>query len=58
MLWYYAKGKPKETVEHGGQLSVLTEADLARMSDAELAAKALELAARAQTIAAAFGRPG
>ena len=55
MLWYYAKGKPKETIEHQGQIGVLTPEAVAKLSDKELAARALALAKRAKEIAAQFG---
>lgn len=42
MLWYYAKGKPKELIEHSGKLTL--EKELAELSDAELAARATEIA--------------
>jgi hypothetical protein len=44
LLWHYAYGKPKETVEHQGQLHALTAEDTAKMSEAELAAAAKRLA--------------
>jgi hypothetical protein len=40
MLWYYAKGKPKETIEHHGSLQLST------LTDAELKARAAELIAK------------
>ena len=55
MLWHYAKGKPKETIEHQGQIGVLTPEAVAKLSDAELAPQALALAKRAKEIAAQFG---
>lgn len=49
MLWYYAKGKPKEMVEHSGTLSLQSE--LAALSPEELRDRALE-------VAAMLGAPG
>jgi hypothetical protein len=43
MLWYYAKGKPKEMVEHSGTLTLQQE--LSALSNEELQARALEVAA-------------
>lgn len=43
MLWYYAKGKPKEMVEHSGTLSLQQE--LSSLTEEELHARALEVAA-------------
>jgi hypothetical protein len=40
MLWYYAKGKPKETVDMTGAVA------LAGLTDAELQARIRELAGR------------
>jgi len=42
MLWYYAKGKPKEMVEHSGTLSLQEE--LSALSTEELRARALHVA--------------
>lgn len=42
MLWYYAKGKPKEMVEHSGTLSLQEE--LSSLSAEQLRARALEVA--------------
>lgn len=42
MLWYYAKGKPKEMVEHSGTLTLQEE--LASLSADELRARALDVA--------------
>lgn len=42
MLWYYAKGKPKEMVEHSGVLSMQQE--LAQLTPQELRGRALEIA--------------
>jgi len=42
MLWYYAKGKPKELVEHSGSLSLQQE--LSQLSAEELAARARDVA--------------
>jgi hypothetical protein len=42
MLWYYAKGKPKEMVEHSGTLSLQQE--LASLTPEQLAARALDIA--------------
>jgi hypothetical protein len=40
MLWYYAKGKPKEIIEHHGSLAV------SMLPDAELKARMAELLAK------------
>lgn len=42
MLWYYAKGKPKEMVEHSGTLSLQQE--LSGLTQEELRARALDVA--------------
>jgi hypothetical protein len=42
MLWYYAKGKPKEMVEHSGTLSLQEE--LSALSTEELRQRALDVA--------------
>lgn len=42
MLWYYAKGKPKEMVEHSGTLSLQQE--LSALTPEELRARALAVA--------------
>lgn len=42
MLWYYAKGKPKEMVEHSGTLSLQQE--LSALTTEELHARALDVA--------------
>lgn len=42
MLWYYAKGKPKEMVEHSGTLSLQQE--LSGLTDEELRQRALDVA--------------
>lgn len=42
MLWYYAKGKPKEMVEHSGTLSLQQE--LSALTDEQLRERALEVA--------------
>jgi len=47
MLWYYAKGKPKEMVEHSGTLSLQEE--LSALSTEELRARALDIAAMLST---------
>ena len=47
MLWYYAKGKPKELVEHSGTLSLQEE--LSALSTEELRARALDIAAMLST---------
>lgn len=36
MLWYFAKGKPKETIVHEGNLTALTDAELAARAKAIL----------------------
>lgn len=36
MLWYFAKGKPKETIVHEGNLTTLTDAELAARAKAIL----------------------
>jgi hypothetical protein len=43
MLWYYAKGKPKELVEHSGTLSLQQE--LSALTDEQLRQRALDVAA-------------
>lgn len=43
MLWYYAKGKPKEMVEHSGTLSLQQE--LSGLTAEELRTRALDVAA-------------
>jgi hypothetical protein len=43
MLWYYAKGKPKEMVEHSGTLSLQQE--LSALTPEELRQRALDVAA-------------
>jgi len=50
MLWYYAKGKPKEMVEHSGTLSLQQE--LSALSNEELQERALQVAAmlKAETV--------
>ena len=47
MIWYYAKGKPKEMVEHSGTLSLQEE--LSALSTEELRARALDIAAMLST---------
>jgi hypothetical protein len=42
MLWYYAKGKPKEMVEHSGTLSLQQE--LSALTNDELQQRALDVA--------------
>lgn len=42
MLWYYAKGKPKELVEHSGTLSLQQE--LSTLTDEQLRTRALDIA--------------
>jgi hypothetical protein len=42
LLWYYAKGKPKELVEHSGTLSLQEE--LSGLTDAQLRERALGIA--------------
>lgn len=42
MLWYYAKGKPKEMVEHSGTLSLQQE--LSALTPEELHKRALDVA--------------
>jgi hypothetical protein len=42
MLWYYAKGKPKEMVEHTGTLSLQQE--LSALTNEELEQRALSVA--------------
>jgi hypothetical protein len=42
MLWYYAKGKPKEMVEHSGTLSLQQE--LSALTNEELQQRALDVA--------------
>jgi hypothetical protein len=42
MLWYYAKGKPKEMVEHSGNVSLQQE--LTQLSVEELRTRALAVA--------------
>ena len=42
MLWYYAKGKPKEMVEHSGTLTLQQE--LSALTPEELAQRALDVA--------------
>ena len=42
MLWYYAKGKPKEMVEHSGTLSLQQE--LSALTPEQLRARALDIA--------------
>lgn len=43
MLWYYAKGKPKEMIEHSGALTLAQE--LSTLTEEELRDRALALAA-------------
>lgn len=38
MLWHYAKGKPKETVALEGSVTVVTDAEINRLSDEDLVA--------------------
>jgi hypothetical protein len=47
MLWYYAKGKPKEMVEHSGTLSLQQE--LSVLTPEELRQRALDVAAMLST---------
>ena len=42
MLWYYAKGKPKEMVEHSGTLTLQQE--LSALTQEELKQRALDVA--------------
>jgi hypothetical protein len=42
MLWYYAKGKPKEMVEHSGTLTLQEE--LSSLTNDELKQRALDVA--------------
>ena len=46
MLWYYAKGKPKEMVEHSGTLSLQQE--LSALTDEQLRERALAVAGMLQ----------
>jgi hypothetical protein len=43
MIWYYAKGKPKEMIEHTGTLSLQEE--LSTLTTEELRLRALDIAA-------------
>lgn len=52
MLWYYAKGKPKEMVEHSGTLSLQQE--LSTLTAEELQARALDVA---KMLGPAHGQP-
>ena len=54
MLWYYAKGKPKDVSELEGHLDINA---LNRKSDAELIARTEVLLAKAKQHEAAMGRP-
>jgi hypothetical protein len=54
MLWYYAKGKPKDVIELEGRLNLIDE----HMSDDELIARTEELLAKAKQHAARMAKPG
>jgi hypothetical protein len=56
LLWHYAKGKPKETIDVDltNRVQVLGEEEVRRMTDEELAAAAKALAATAAALAASF----
>jgi hypothetical protein len=42
MLWYYAKGKPKEMIEHSGHINYAAE--LSNLTNEELRQRALSVA--------------